>query len=349
MRNIIRASIITGICIGLLVGCGTVNTKQLESKQIESDRIQIGLSFDSFVIERWQRDRDVFVSTAKELGADVNVQIASGDINKQIDHIEYFMEKNMDVIVIIPTDADLLKESVLKAKQKGIKVIAYDRLIKNSNVDLYISFDNEKVGTLMAQAVVQNTPKHGEIAFILGSEVDNNVAQVKKGLEDTINKTSMTVVSIDYAQGWVAEEAFMAVNQILKNNPSIDSLVCGNDDLASQAIKALSERRLAGRVCVVGQDADLNACQRIIEETQTMTVYKSIEQLAKKAAEYAVMLGKDENIIGENSFFDGSYHVPYEKLEPVAVTKENMDEVIIDGGFHLKEEVYLNVLLNNEG
>lgn len=343
MKNIVQASIITGICVALLVGCGTANMGQLAIDQIENDRIQIGLSFDSFVIERWQRDRDVFVSTAKELGADVNVQIASGDVKSQIEHIEYFIDKNMDVIVIIPTDADLLKEAVLKAKQRGIKVIAYDRLIKNANVDLYISFDNEKVGRLMAQAIVENIPPQGEIAFILGSEADHNVMQVKKGLESIINKTSIKVVSTDYAQGWIAEEAFTAVNGIFKTRFSIDGLVCGNDDLASQAIKALSERRLAGSVCVVGQDADLNACQRIVEGTQTMTVYKSIEQLAKRAAEYAVMLGKDEEIVGGNKIFDGAYDVPYEKLEPVAVTKENIDEIIIDGGFHLKEEVYLNV------
>lgn len=347
MKNIVKASIRIGICLTLLVGCGAPNTKQLTVTQIENDRIQIGLSFDSFVIERWQRDRDIFVSTAKELGADVNVQIAGGDVKKQIDHIEYFIEKDMDVIVIIPTDGDLLKEAVQKAKQKNIKVIAYDRLIKESNVDLYISFDNEKVGALMAEAIIENTPRQGEIAFILGSEVDNNVMQVKKGLEDAIHKTDIKVVSIDYAQGWIAEEAFAAVNKILKSRPSINSLVCGNDDLASQAIKALSERRLAGKVCVVGQDADLNACQRIVEGTQTMTVYKSIEQLAKRAAEYAVMLGKDEKVLGENKFFDGSYYVPYEKLEPVAVTKENMDEIIIGGGFHLKEEVYLNVIASD--
>lgn len=348
MKNIVQASIIAVICIVLLAGCSKASMTQQAVSQVENDRIQIGLSFDSFVIERWQRDRDVFVSTAKELGADVNVQVASGDVKRQIDHIEYFIEKDMDVIVIIPTDADLLKESVLKAKQKGIKVIAYDRLIKNSNVDLYISFDNEKVGHLMAQAMVENIQSQGEIAFILGSETDHNVIQVKKGLEDRINRSDIKVASIDYAQGWIAEEAFAIVNRILQTRPSIDGLVCGNDDLASQAIKALSERRLAGRVCVVGQDADLNACQRIVEGTQTMTVYKSIEQLAKKAAEYAVILGKGEEVLGDNKIFDGFYYVPYEKLEPVAVTKENMDEIIIDGGFHLKEEVYLNVLALNE-
>jgi len=343
MKNIIQTFIIIGVCIVLLVGCGRVHVSSLEVAQVENDRIQIGLTFDSFVIERWQRDRDVFVSTAKELGADVNVQIASGNVKEQIDQIEYFIDKNMDVIVIIPTDSDLLKEAVHKAKQKGIKVIAYDRLIKNSNVDLYISFDNEKVGTLMGQAMADNIPRQGKIALVLGSESDHNVMLVEQGLERVIKRGNLQIVSKDYAQGWIAEQAFTAVNRTLKMTPYINGLVCGNDDLASQGIKALSEHRLAGSVYVVGQDADLNACQRIVEGTQTMTVYKSIDKLAKKAAEYAVMLGKEEEILVVDRFFDGTYHVPYEKLEPIAVTRENIDEIIIDGGFHLKEEVYLNV------
>jgi len=343
MKNIMKTFIIIGISVVLLAGCNQVHVNLLEVDQVKNDRIQIGLTFDSFVIERWQRDRDVFVSTAKELGADVNVQIASGNVKEQIDQIEYFIEKEMDVIVIIPTDADLLKEAVYKAKQKGIKVVAYDRLLKNSNVDLYISFDNEKVGQLMGQVIVDNTPPAGRVALILGSEADHNVMQVEEGLNQVMGKKGLKIVSKDYAEGWVAEHAFSAINRTLKEFPYIHSLVCGNDDLASQAIKALSEHRLAGSVCVVGQDADLNACQRIVEGTQKMTVYKSIEKLAKKAAEYAVMLGNDQEISVADQFFDGSHYVPYEKLEPIAVTKENMDEVIIDGGFHLREEVYLNV------
>lgn len=347
MKNLIQTFMLTGLCIVLLAGCNKTDDRKMAVNQVEQDRMQIGLSFDSFVIERWQRDRDVFVSTAKELGADVNVQTASGSVEEQIDQIEYFIDKNMDVIVIVPGDADLLKEVVLKARQKGIKVIAYDRLIKNAEVDLYISFDNEKVGALMAETLIDNTPENGKVSVIFGSKTDNNVLLLEKGFEEVIANSDLQIIYKDYAKGWLAEEAFSAVNHTLEITDHIDGLACGNDDLASQAIRALSEQRLAGGVCVVGQDADLNACQRIVEGTQTMTVYKPIEKLAKKAAEYAVMLGKGEEIPVTNMFFDGSSDIPYEKLEPIAVTKENIDEVLIEGGFHLKEEVYLNIPSSN--
>lgn len=126
--------------------------------------------------------------------------------------------------------------------------------------------------------------------------------------------------------------------------------MCGNDDLASQAVKVLSENRLAGKVAVVAQDADLAACQRIVEGTQEMTVYKPIELEANTAAEFAVALGKGEDITsGEGeykaveTFNDGTYDIPYYKIDPIAVTAENMDKVIIDGGFHTREDVYLNI------
>jgi D-xylose transport system substrate-binding protein len=330
----------------ILTGC---NKNQVEDPVVDPETnncIQIGLSFDSFVIERWQRDRDLFVSTATELGAQVNVQNANGSLDEQIDQIEYFIEINMDVIVVIAVETDGILDIIKKAKSAGIKVIAYDRLIKNANVDLYISFDNEEVGRLMAKSLVENVEPYGKISIIFGPTTDNNVSLVEKGFNEVISKSTLIVVYKDYADGWLAERAFTAVNETLKITDLFNGMLCGNDNLAGQAIKALSEQRIAGEIYVVGQDADLDACQRIVEGTQTMTVYKPVDVLAKKAAEYAVLLGKNETITTDYIFYDGSVDIPYVKLIPIAVTKENIDKIIIDGGFHLKEEVYLNMPSN---
>lgn len=331
------------ICLSVLVCCGDANKLGIAHPSEDEDRIKIGLSLDSYVIERWERDRDVFVSTANELGAHVNVQSANGSAEEQISQIEYLIEDEVDVIVIIAIDLDLLKGVVGSAKANGIKVIAYDRLIKNADVDLYISFDNKEVGQLMAKSLIENTPEHGIISAIFGPKSDNNVWMIEEGFNEIISKTNREIIYKDYAIGWFAETAFSAVNKTLELTEEFDGMLCGNDDLASQAVLALSEHRMAGKVSVVGQDAELRACQRIVEGTQIMTVYKPIEKLAKRAAEYAVSLAKQEEIEVNGEIFDGSYSVPYEKLEPIAVTKENIDEVIIEGGFHLKEEVYLNV------
>lgn len=307
------------------------------------NKIQIGLSFDSYVIERWQRDRDVFVYTAEELGAEVNVQNANGDVGKQISQIEYFIDKEMDVIVIVAVDSKACREVVEKAKGAGIKIVAYDRLLITSDVDLYISFDNEKVGTLMAQTLKDNIPEEGNIITIFGPTTDHNVQLVEQGYREVMEDANLNVIYSVNASNWLAEVAYDATNEALQITSQIDGVFCGNDNLATEAVRALSENRMAGNVIVTGQDADLAACQRIVEGTQTMTVYKPVDKLAKAAAEYTVKLAKGENIDVSTTINDGIWDVPYVKLEPIGVNKNNMDEVIIEGGFQKREEVYLNI------
>ena len=151
--------LIIGIVLALmLTGCGKQSVETETAHTTEEDKLQIGLSFDSFVIERWLRDRDMFVSTAQSLGAEVNVQVAGGEVEEQISQIEYFIQKKMDVIIIIPIDGDALYDVVKEAKSKGICVICYDRIIPNVNADLYITIDNEMVGTLMGEALKKACP-----------------------------------------------------------------------------------------------------------------------------------------------------------------------------------------------
>lgn len=376
----------------LLTACGasTQEIEQVEEK--EASRPQIGMSFDSFVIERWLRDRDQFELTARDLGADVNVQVANGDVKEQISQIRYFIKKKMDVIVIIAVDGASLQEVVSEAKKEGIRVISYDRLLLQSDTDLYVSFDNEMVGTLMGEALKEALPAGGNIFAIYGSPTDYNVTMVKKGFFESIRDSNLNVSYAASCDNWLAELAFDAVEEGISTTPrNLVGVMCGNDDLASQAFRALAENRLAGKVVLVGQDADLSACQRIMEGTQTMTVYKSVEQLAQTSAEFAAGLAYakllEEGRISEDeipqlakdrmeelkeldtindagvskpypddpkdyfamedelaSAQEKVYEVPYYTIPPVAVTAENMDEVIIDSDFHTREDVYRNVM-----
>lgn len=339
----------------LLTGCRAGTSKEETAAHSEERPWQIGLSFDSFVIERWLRDRDVFVSTAKELGAEVNVQNASGDIEEQIAQIEYFIARKMDVIAIIAIDGDALQEVVQKAKDAGIKVVCYDRLIRGVDADLYVSFDNVMVGSLMGSALKEALPDGGRIMAIYGSSSDNNVVQVQQGLSDALADSPVEIVYENYCDNWLAELAFGYVNEALDAHQDIDGVMCGNDDLASQAIRALSERRLAGLLPVVAQDAELAACQHIVEGTQTMTVYKSVADEASAAARLSVALARGEDITDPQADLcvtekidDGRGEIPYYRIEPVAVDKKNIDEIIIDSGFHRKEDVYLNVAVQNQ-
>ena len=331
--------LICGIML-LLTACGSTEDSS-DVKTEEEDKIQIGMSFDSFVVERWERDRDVFVSVAKELGAEVNVQNANGDIEEQKRQLDYFIKKGMDVIVVVCIDSNELKSYVDKAHDAGIKVIAYDRLINNAGVDLYITFDNEMVGTMMAQALVDEGVAGGSVLMLEGSSADSNVFMVENGFKQVMEENDVTILDSMYAEGWRAELAASYIYEHKDIVQQADAIMCGNDDLASKVVRALVESRMAGDILVVGQDADLEACQRIVEGTQVMTVYKPVEKLAQRAAECAVLLAKGEKIEGEDvsTIDDGSYLITYVGLEPVSVNAENMNEVIIGSGFHLKEDV----------
>jgi D-xylose transport system substrate-binding protein len=333
------------LCCVFMVGCrDSVAEIDKGAGQEEGDKpLQIGLSIDSFVIERWIRDRDVFVSTAKELGAEVNVQNANGDVNEQIEQIKYFIKKKMDVIVVVAGDSEALSDVMKKAKEAGIKTVSYDRLVKNAGADIYVSFDNEEVGRLMARSLNQKIPEGGKVFMIQGPQTDNNVRLIRNGFDLEINK-NLEVVYESNCDGWIAENAYNYAKEALEAHPDVKGIMCGNDDLATQVFRALSEDRLAGKVYLVGQDGDLMACQRIMEGTQTMTAFKYVEEEARLGAEYAVKLGRGEPLEGvKKTIYDGTYEVPYLELNPIAVNKENMDSVIIKGGFHSKEDVYLNV------
>ena len=350
-----RAALMAAAAVLCATGCSAKVSRAQPGHSAESEAeqpaIRIGISFDSFVIERWLRDRDIFVSTAQSLGAEVNVQSANGEVKEQIEQIEYLIEKGMDVITIIAIDGDALSGVVKKARQAGIRVICYDRLIRNADTDLYISFDNVQVGTLMGEALAHALPDGGNILQIQGSSSDNNVNMIREGFEHALEGTGISIAYSTFCDNWLAELAFDAVNEGLEESGGrVDGVMCGNDDLAGQAIRALTEHKLAGEIPVVAQDAELSACQRIVEGTQTMTVYKPVDLEASAAAKFAVALAKGEDITDEASglhtsavISDGTWDIPYYPLEPVAVTSDNMDEVIIDGGFHQREDVYLNI------
>ncbi|ULQ60859.1 substrate-binding domain-containing protein [Brucepastera parasyntrophica] len=326
------------ICI-FMSGCSGKKTAAEPSIQ-ESKRITIGFSLDSLIVERWIRDRDVFVAAAGALGADVIFQNAANDAYEQVNQVKYLVDSNVDVLVIIPQYADLLSDIVQKARTKGIKVISYDRLIRNANVDLYISVNSIEVGKLMAEAVAEKVPA-GNYAFINGPQSDYNVNLMRQGFDSVLrNYPDVTRACDFFAENWSYDKAFEQASFLLDAGIPFDAVICGNDGLAGGVIRALSEHRIAGTIPVVGQDADIAACQHIAEGLQLMTVYKPISELARTAAAVAVQMASGAFVFPEEKINDGTFDVPVYWIPPVAVTRENMDDIIIDSGFHTAEEVY---------
>ncbi|HCH02889.1 MAG TPA: D-xylose ABC transporter substrate-binding protein [Vibrio sp.] len=306
--------------------------------------IKIGMAIDDLRLERWQKDRNIFVNKAEELGATVYVQSANGNEQTQISQIENMLSRGVDVLVIIPYNGEVLSNVIKDAKRDGIKVLAYDRLINNADIDFYLSFDNEKVGEIQAQAMIDKKPT-GNYFLMGGAPTDNNAKLFRQGqmniLQPKIDSGDIKVVGDQWVDSWLAENALKIMeNALTANNNKIDAVVASNDATAGGAIQALEAQGLAGKVAISGQDADLAAIRRIVDGTQTMTVYKSISELANKAAEIAVKLGSDEDVASNASLNNGLKDVPAWLLNPISVDKSNIDATIIADQFHSKEDVY---------
>ncbi|MCL4516427.1 MAG: substrate-binding domain-containing protein [Firmicutes bacterium] len=310
------------------------------------ESIKLGFSLGTLKEERWLKDRDILMARAREMGADILVQNANNDDEDQLKQVRYLLDQDIDVLIIVPNDLQKAAIAVQLAKREGVKVISYDRLVRKSNVDLYISFDNVKVGGLMARSLLERVPG-GNYLIINGAKSDNNTGMIKEGydavLKPAVERGDIRILAEEWADNWMSEYAFKVVDEVLQKGIAVDAVLAGNDGLAGGAIRALAEHRLAGRTRVAGQDADLAGCQRIVEGSQLMTVYKPIDKLATAAAEMAIKLARGESLNIATTIDDGRYQVPYYRLEPVAVDRGNIDDTIIKDGFHSRDDVYRNL------
>lgn len=309
---------------------------------------RIGLSLDTLKEARWARDRDAFKNRAQELGATVMVLSANSDDNRQVADVESLITAGVDVLVIVPHDGVAMAKAVRLAHAAGVPVIAYDRLIQKSDLDLYITFDNHRVGELQGEYVLQELaakPKPWRIVRIYGSKTDHNAVLFKAGqdaaLASALKDGSLEVVHEDWAEDWKPENAKRIVNAALtRHGRTIDAVLASNDGTAGGAIQALREEGIAGQVIVTGQDAELVACQRIVSGEQSMTIYKPVEALARRAAEVAVALAQGRPVVAPHVTPNGQIDVPSIFHDVVTVTRENIDATVIADGFHRREDVY---------
>ncbi len=339
-------SIITGFVIA------RSQSDQSFDQKSSKDKVLIGFSLDTLKEARWQKDRAIFVEAAEKLGAEVLVQAANSDDSRQIQDIEALISSQVDVLVIVPHNGRAMATAVEKAHQAGIPVIAYDRLIRDSEVDLYLSFDNVKVGEMQAQFLLDRLPgNRGKIIRVYGSKTDNNALLFKLGqdniLQPHIARGTIQVLHEDWAENWKPENGKKITNAaITQYGNQFEAILAANDGTAGGAIQALLEEfeeKGVKEKIIIGQDAELVACQRIVAGLQTMTIYKPLKHLATKAAELAFRMAKGKVIIAQQSVFNGKVEVPSILLEVQVVTKDNMIDTVVKDDFHKYEEIYRSI------
>ncbi|MBP0596204.1 D-xylose ABC transporter substrate-binding protein [Paraburkholderia sp. LEh10] len=332
MKSAMRRSVLSSlVCAAMAAGLTMLAPLAHASK----DKPEIGFCIDDLRVERWSRDRDYFVAAATKLGAKVSVQSADASEARQISQIENLISRGVDVIVIVPFNSKTLGNVIAEAHKAGIKVVSYDRLILDADVDAYISFDNEKVGEMQAQGVYNAQPK-GNYFLLGGAPTDNNAKMLREGqmkvLKPAIDRGDVKIVGQQWVPEWSAATALRITEDALTaNNNRIDAIVASNDGTAGGAIQALAAQKMAGKVPVSGQDADLAAVRRVIAGTQTMTVYKPLKLIAGEAAKLSVDLAKGEKPAFNAKYDNGKKQVDTVLLQPTLLTRSNVDVVIKDG------------------
>ncbi|BCM92049.1 D-xylose-binding periplasmic protein [Abditibacteriota bacterium] len=347
IRNVLMVvSLVLSVLIGLVVHTNSTSntaTASTSTKEKGSGKLLIGFSMDTLKEARWQVDRDSFVKRAKELGADVEVQSANSNDTQQMKDVNTLLTSGVQVLVIAAHDGKAMAKAVGLANKAGVPVIAYDRLIYDSNLDMYMSFDNEKVGELQAQYLVDHLPGgKGSIVCIYGSPADNNAKLFKKGqdkvLAPLIKRGDIKIVRADWAEDWKPENAKRIADAAITSG-KFDAVLASNDGTAGGAIQALTEAKLSN-VLVTGQDSELAACQRIARGAQSMSIYKPIKTLAAVAAECAVKMATGKPIVAKDVTNNGKIDVPSILENVDIVTKDNIPQTIVKTGFHSYDEVY---------
>ena len=304
---------------------------------------------DTLKEERWVRDKEAFEARCKEVGVECAITVADNKADKQANDVDNLLTQGVDVVVIAPHDATQAASMVEKAKAQGVPVISYDRLINSDKIDLYISHQVPVIGQKIAQYALDHAPP-GNYVMVYGAGTDNNAVIMKKAeldvLKSAIDSGKIKIVADQFITDWKPEEALkMAENALTQNGDNIQAFVVSNDGMAGGVVEALGKRGLAGKILVTGQDAALDALQRIAEGKQTMTVYKPIIPLASGAVDAAIKLAKGEPLANATPFKNDviGKNVPAILLEVTVVDKSNLMDTVIKDGFSKFEDVYKNV------
>ncbi len=309
---------------------------------VQAKAIKIGFVLATMNEERYQKDKEYFTKMATEKGATVEFASADNKVDLQTSKVETLLAKGIDVLVIQPVNGEAASSIVSMAKREKIPVVAYDRLIKNADIDLYVTQDSHKVGVLQAEAAVKATGGKGNYILLMGEAGHSVADQITAGVMSVLNKhPNIKVVVKQNHPGWATSLALATTeNALTRLKNDVQAILANNDGMALGASQALEEQKLSGKVFVAGADADLSAIKAMLKGKQTMTVLKGIKPLAEAAVVAAVALAKKEIPKTDAKLNNGKKDVAVVNTEVVPVVKESIDRVVIGSGFHTKEAIY---------
>ena len=391
-RKLLSAVLCTAMVATLLVGCGSTATEEAApaadaaatteeaapaddaaaasddaaatdtaAADIDKSSITIGVAMPTKDLQRWNQDGDNMKTQLETAGYKVDLQYASNDVATQVSQIENMISSGDQLLVIASIDGSALGSCLDQAKAANIPVIAYDRLIMNTDaVSYYCSFDNYKVGVTQAQYVIDTLDLDNQdgpfnIEFCAGDPADNNALLFYNGAMDTLKsyidagklvvKSGQSAFADVATAGWSTETCQSRVQNIISSyyadGTKLDVVLCSNDSTALGACNAIDSDYNGDQPIVTGQDCDIANMPNLIAGKQSMSIYKDTRDLASKCVEMvdALMSGSECEINDTETYDNGVMVVPSYLCDVKFADKDNYKELLIDSGYYTEDQL----------
>jgi len=328
-------------------------------------KTKVGLSFSDFATERWKNENDLMTKLLQDKGYEVVSAEANHDVKLQNDQIDNMVSQGVKGLIVIAEDGDAAVTSVDKAADAGVKVLAYDRLIKTSKIAAYLSFDNVEVGRQQGLGVMKalgvddgkwTKENPAKVVMLGGSPTDNNATLFRKGqmeaVQPYVDSGVVTIVADQWVDNWDAANALKIMENILTaQNNEIDAVVASNDGTALGALQAMKAQGLAGKVPISGQDATADGCNSIVKGELTVSILKDIRNLSPLAVDVMDKLLNGQAVDGMKNFTLAELtvddtkqgEVPCVFLEVQQVNKDNVFDLVVKSEFQSYDDVYRDI------
>jgi D-xylose transport system substrate-binding protein len=299
---------------------------------------KIGILIHSYENARWTKDKDYLVDNLTKEGADVMLEAANNNQQKQIEQAKVMIKDGAKVLIVVPINQDEAAKIVELAHEAHVKVIAYDRLINGCKLDYYITANSTQIGELQALYLTSLKPK-GKYALICGSKYDNNSMKLFLGamnvLQPFMEKGDIQLVYSEFTEDWSPAEGALHANRLFDQiQDSITAIIAGSDAVADGVLRVLREKGLEGKVMLAGQDAELDNVKAIMSGTQTCDILKPLKEMASTTAKLAVelALGKPLTMKFTNES-NGKALVKSILIDAAVVNRNNIENTVIASGF----------------
>ena len=333
------------LCVLMVCGCASVM----------AEGQKVGVSMPTKDLQRWNQDGENMQKLLEEAGYTVDLQFASNDVQQQLNQVTNMINNGCSVVVIAAIEGSSLGSALDLAKEKGVTVIAYDRLLMGSDaVSYYATFDNYKVGTVQGTYVkealdLDNVEGPLNLEITAGDPGDNNAGYFYQGAIDVlkpyIDAGKLVVKSgqIEFAEvatpGWKSETAQNRANSVLSaydDGSDIAAWLCSNDSTALGVINALEDNYDGEWPVITGQDCDVATMRKMIDGKQSMSVFKDTRTLAAQVVKMVgqILAGEEVDVNDTETYDNGKKVVPSFLCEPVFANLDNWQELLIDSGYY---------------